>query len=76
MKPVEQETILGQAEVRQIFTFSKVGTIAGCYITEGSVKRASEVKKGFECGITIENYNDEKEEDILEAFEVRLVERQ
>ena len=103
MKPVEQETILGQAEVRQIFTFSKVGTIAGCYVTEGSVKRgaqcriirngvviytskikslrrekddASEVKKGFECGITIENYNDEKEEDIIEAFEVRLVERQ
>ena len=103
MKPVEQETILGQAEVRQIFTFSKVGTIAGCYVTEGSIKRgaqcriirngvviytskikslrrekddASEVKKGFECGITIENYNDEKEEDIIEAFEVRLVERQ
>ena len=102
MKPVEVEEVLGQAEVRQTFTASKIGTIAGCYITDGLVKRnalcriirdgvviysssikslkrekndASEVKKGFECGITIENFNDIHEGDIIEAYEIKLVER-
>ena len=102
MKPVEVEDVLGQAEVRQTFTASKIGTIAGCYITDGLVKRnalcriirdgvviysssikslkrekndASEVKKGFECGITIENFNDIHEGDIIEAYEIKLVER-
>ncbi len=102
MKPVEVEEVLGQGEVRQTFTASKIGTIAGCYITDGLVKRnalcriirdgvviysssikslkrekndASEVKKGFECGITIENFNDIHEGDIIEAYEIKLVER-
>ena len=102
MKPVEVEEVLGQAEVRQTFTASKIGTIAGCYITDGLVKRnalcriirdgvviysssikslkrekndASEVKKGFECGITIENFNDIHEGDIIEAYEIKLAER-
>ncbi len=102
MKPIEVEEVLGQAEVRQTFTASKIGTIAGCYITDGLVKRnalcriirdgvviysssikslkrekndASEVKKGFECGITIENFNDIHEGDIIEAYEIKLVER-
>lgn len=102
MKPVEVEEVLGQGEVRQTFTASKIGTIAGCYITDGLIKRnalcriirdgvviysssikslkrekndASEVKKGFECGITIENFNDIHEGDIIEAYEIKLVER-
>lgn len=102
MKPIEKEVIIGQAEVRSIFKASKVGTIAGCYVTDGCLKRdclirlirdgvviytgkisslkrfkddASVVKKDFECGLTIENYNDEKEYDIIEAYEIQLVER-
>ena len=102
MKPVEEEVVIGQAEVRSIFKASKVGTIAGCYVTEGYIKRdsmirlirdgvviytgkisslkrfkddASVVKKDFECGLTIENYNDEKEFDIIEAYEMQVVER-
>lgn len=102
MKPFEKEVIIGQAEVRSIFKASKVGTIAGCYVTDGCLKRdclirlirdgvviytgkisslkrfkddASVVKKDFECGLTIENYNDEKEYDIIEAYEIQLVER-
>ena len=102
MKPIEKEVVIGQAEVRSIFKASKVGTIAGCYVTEGYIKRdskirlirdgvviytgkisslkrfkddAREVKKDFECGLTIENYNDEKEYDIIEAYEMQIVER-
>jgi len=95
LDPVFEEKVIGEAEVRSIFKASKVGTIAGCYITNGMVTRNSEirlirdsiviytgkisslkrfkddvkeVKNGFECGITIENYNDIKEGDIIEAF--------
>ena len=102
MKPIEKEVVIGQAEVRSIFRASKVGTIAGCYVTDGYIKRdskirlirdgvviytgkisslkrfkddAREVKKDFECGLTIENYNDEKEFDIIEAYEMQIVER-
>ena len=102
MKPIEKEVVIGQAEVRSIFKASKVGTIAGCFVTDGCLKRdclirlirdgvviytgkisslkrfkddASVVKKDFECGLTIENYNDEKEYDIIEAYEIQLVER-
>lgn len=91
----EVEQYLGQAEVRQTFKVSKVGTIAGCYVIDGvinntslirvlrqgkiiyeskiaSLKRfkddAKEVKQGFECGITIENFNDIQEGDIIEAY--------
>ena len=98
MTPAElTESILGQAEVRQLFKVSKIGTIAGCMITDGIVKnnalcrimrdgvviyegklaslqrgkdQAKEVKAGFECGMTIENFNDEKVADIIEFYEM------
>lgn len=97
LDPVFEEKILGTAEVRQLFKFSKVGTIAGSYVTDGTIKNSSnariirdgivvfdgkissiqrekdsarEVKKGFECGITIEDYNDLKAGDIIEAYEM------
>jgi len=102
LEPTFEEKILGQAEVRKLFKFSKVGTIAGCYITDGIVRRdakarvirdgvviydgninsvarekdqVKEVKQGLECGITIENFNDIKENDIIEAYEVVEVKR-
>jgi translation initiation factor IF-2 len=96
LAPVYEEVITGQAEVRQTYKASKVGTIAGCYVTDGVVKRDSkvrlirdgiviytgnmgslrrfendvkEVTSGFECGLTIENFNDIKVGDLIEAFE-------
>ena len=102
LEPIFEEKVLGQAEVRKLFKFSKVGTIAGSYITSGIIRRdakarvirdgvviydgninsiarekdqVKEVKQGLECGITIENYNDIKEGDIIEAYEVVEVER-
>jgi translation initiation factor IF-2 len=95
LDPVYEEKVLGQAEVRQIFKASKIGTIAGCYVTSGSIIRNAdvrlirdsivvyegklsslkrfqddvrEVKTGYECGMTIENYNDIKEGDVIEAY--------
>ncbi len=100
--PEFEEQVIGQAEVRQTFKVSKVGTIAGCYVTEGKITRnagvriirdgivqyegeldtlkrfkddAKEVAKGYECGITIENYNDLKEGDVIEAFEMVEIKR-
>ena len=97
LEPEYVENVLGQAEVRKLFRFSKVGTIAGCYVTDGVIKRdakarvirdgiiindssvnsiargkdqVKEVKQGIECGITIENFNDIKEKDIIEAYEM------
>lgn len=94
LDPEYEEVVTGQAEVRNIFKLSKVGTIAGCYVSDGVINRDSlvriirdgiviyegkmaslrrfkddvkDVKEGFECGITIENYNDIKEGDIIEA---------
>ena len=94
LEPEYEEVVTGQAEVRNTFKLSKVGTIAGCYVTDGVIERnslvrvlrdgivifegkmaslkrfkddAKEVKAGFECGITIENFNDIKEYDIIEA---------
>ena len=102
LDPEYEESILGTAEVRKVFTFSKVGKIAGSYVTDGLIKStanirvirdgivlhdgkinalqrgkdvAKEVKKGFECGITLENYSDFKEGDILEAYEMVEVKR-
>lgn len=95
LDPVFKEVVIGNAEVRQTFKISDVGTIAGCYVTNGKVARnagvrvlrdnvvihdgklvslkrmkddAKEVASGYECGIQIENYNDIKEGDIIEAF--------
>ncbi|MGI6097987.1 MAG: translation initiation factor IF-2 [Dethiobacteria bacterium] len=101
LAPEYKEVILGQAEVRQIFKVSKLGTIAGCYVTNGQINRHAsvrvirdgkvvqeskidslrrfkddvrEVSSGFECGILLENFNDLKEGDILEAFTEEKVE--
>ena len=102
LDPEFEEKILGTAEVRKLFKFSKVGTIAGCYITDGIIRRDSkariirdgiiiydgkinsiarekdqvkEVKQGLECGITIENFNDIKENDVIEAYEMVEIKR-
>ncbi|MGM7701214.1 translation initiation factor IF-2 [Pseudalkalibacillus sp. Hm43] len=101
LDPVFQEKIIGQVEVRTTFKVSKVGTIAGCYVTEGKITRDSgvrlirdgvvifegevdtlkrykddtkEVATGYECGITLEKYNDIKEGDIIEAYVMEEVE--
>ena len=98
LDPEFEEKILGEAEIRKIFKFSKIGNIAGSYITNGIVKNGAlarvirdgvviasdekiaslqrekdtvkEVKKGFECGITLEKFNDFKEGDTIEAYEM------
>ena len=102
LDPEYEEKVLGTAEVRQLFKFSKVGTIAGCYVTDGVIKngekarvirdgiviydgniaslqrgkdKASEVKKGIECGITIENFNDIKEKDLIETYTMEEIKR-
>ena len=102
LDPVFEEKVIGEAEVRSIFKASKIGTIAGSYVTHGMISRncevrlirdsivvytgklsslkrfkddVKEVKTGFECGITIENYNDIKEGDIIEAFIMEKVTR-
>ena len=102
LDPEYEEKIIGQAEVRTTFKVSKVGTIAGSYVTEGKITRNSgirlirdgvvvfegeidvlkrfkddvkEVAQGYECGITIEKYNDIKEGDIIEAFIMEEINR-
>ena len=102
LDPEFEEKIIGQAEVRQTIKVSKVGTIAGSYVTDGKVTRDSgvrvirdnvvifegeldtlkrfkdevkEVAKGYECGITITNFNDIKEGDIIEAYIMEEVKR-
>ena len=100
LAPVFEEVVIGQAEVRQTYKVSKVGTIAGCMVTDGCIRKdcgvrliregvviytgklgslkrfqndAKEVQNGFECGMTIENFNDIKEGDIIEAYEDQQV---
>ena len=102
LEPIYEEKVLGRAEVRKLFKFSKVGTIAGTMVTDGIIKRDSqarvirdgiiiydgkinslarekdqvkEVKQGFECGITIENFNDIKEKDIIETYKMEEIKR-
>lgn len=102
LDPIYEEKIIGEAEVRQLFKFSKVGIIAGSYVTDGIIKRdakarvirdsvvmydgninsiqrekdsVKEVKKGLECGITVENFNDIKVGDTIEAYEMVEVKR-
>lgn len=98
LDPVYEEHILGSAVIRKIFKFSKIGNIAGSYITDGFVKNGAlarvirdgiiiasddsiaslqrekdtvkEVKKGFECGITLDKFNDFKEGDTIECYEM------
>ena len=96
LSPKYREVLLGHAEVRQIYKVSGVGTVAGCYVTDGKLQRkdcqvrlvrdgivvhegvlaslqrfkdqAKEVVSGYECGLTLEKYNDIKEGDVVEAF--------
>jgi translation initiation factor IF-2 len=102
LKPEEHEVELGQAEVRALFRVPRLGVIAGCYVTQGTIARDAqarlvrdgivvyegkigslrrfkddvrEVAQGYECGIGIENFQDVKEGDVIEAFEVREVAR-
>ncbi len=102
LDPEYEEIVIGEAEVRQLFHFSKVGNIAGCHVTSGVVRvntpcrvirdgivlattkvatlqrekdQAKEVKQGFDCGMTIEDFPDIKERDIIEVFEVKEVKR-
>ena len=101
LAPVYEEVVIGQAEVRQTYKVSKVGTIAGCMVTDGHITKdcsvrliregvviytgklgslrrfqndVKEVQNGFECGMTIENFNDIKEGDLIEAYEDQQVE--
>jgi len=101
LEPELEEQIIGQAEVRDTFRISKVGTIAGCYVTDGVIERdslvrvirdsivvyegklsslkrfkddARSVRAGYECGIGIQNYNDIKVGDIIEASKMKEVE--
>ncbi|MEG1770264.1 MAG: translation initiation factor IF-2, partial [Comamonas sp.] len=102
LAPEQREEIIGMAEIRTVFVATKIGTIAGSYITSGQVTRnarfrllrenvviytgeiesikrlkddVKEVKEGFECGIKLKNYNDIKEGDVLEVFEIKEIAR-
>ena len=102
LEPLYEEKVIGSAEVRKLFKFSKVGTIAGTMVLTGSVRRdakarvirdgvivydgeintiarekdqVKEVNHGIECGITIENFNDIKVGDIIEAYEIVEIKR-
>ncbi len=95
LAPTFREEVLGHAEIRQTFKVSKVGTIAGCRVTDGKITRnasvrvvrdgivvydgllaslkrfkddAKEVDSGYECGLSVENFNDIKEGDVIEAY--------
>ncbi|HIV75741.1 MAG TPA: translation initiation factor IF-2 [Candidatus Pseudogracilibacillus intestinigallinarum] len=102
LDPEFEEQVVGQAEVRETFKVSKIGTIAGSFVTDGKITRNSsvriirdgivlfegellalkrfkddvrEVDAGYECGITVKNFNDIKTGDIIEAFEMVEIER-
>jgi translation initiation factor IF-2 len=102
LKPESRETILGHAEIREIFSVPKIGRIAGCMVVDGLFRRNSkvrllrdniviydgmlgslrrfkddvrEVKEGFECGMSIENYGDIRQGDVIEAYEIEEVAR-
>ena len=102
LAPTVEERVLGRAEVRRLFRIPKVGTVAGCYVTEGVVRRSAkvrlirdnvvvyegevgslkrfkddvrEVREGLECGISIQNYNDLKEGDVIEFYVLEEVAR-
>ncbi len=102
LEPEFKEVVLGYADVRETFKVSSVGTIAGCYVTQGKITRnaqlrvvrdgiiihegrvgslkrfkddAKEVSENFECGLSIEGFNDIKEGDVIECFTMEEVER-
>lgn len=102
LEPIYEEKVTGEAEIRQIFKFSKIGNIAGSHVINGTLKNGSdarlirdgivlytgkirsiqhekdqvkEVSKGMDCGITLENYQDIKEKDIIETFDLVEIQR-
>ena len=102
LSPERKEVQLGMVEVREVYRISKVGTVAGCYVLDGVVRRGAkirllrdsvvihegeldslkrfkddvrEVKGGFECGLSIKNFNDINQGDQLEVYEVVEVSR-
>jgi translation initiation factor IF-2 len=102
LKPESRESILGHAEIREIFNVPKIGKIAGCMVTDGLFRRnsrvrllrdnvvvydgtlgslrrfkddAREVKEGFECGMSIDNYTDIRQGDVIESYEIEEVAR-
>ncbi len=102
LDPEYQEVILGNAEVREVYKISNVGTIAGCYVQNGKMQRNSEVRiiregivvfesalsslkrfkddvkevsSGYECGLSIDKFNDIKEGDIIECFKMEAIKR-
>ncbi len=102
LEPSSEEHVVGAAEVRETFKISRIGTIAGCYVTQGKIKRNNqirvvrddveiydgsiaslkrfkedtrEVASGFECGIQVDNFNDIKVGDVIEAYEMVEVKR-
>jgi translation initiation factor IF-2 len=102
LSPERKESVIGLVEVREVFRITKVGTVAGCYVLDGIVKRGSsvrllrnnvvihtgeldslkrfkddvkEVKSGFECGLSLRNFNDVEVGDQLEVFEMVEVAR-
>jgi len=103
LDPELREVILGRVEVRKVFKASKLGNIAGCYVTEGKISRdagirlirdgivilegkvdslkrfkddVKEVLQGYECGLTLENYQDIREGDTIEAFITEQIKRE
>jgi translation initiation factor IF-2 len=103
LAPASRETITGHAEIREVFTITKVGKIAGCRVVDGIIRRGArlrllrddvvihegplgslrrfkddvrEVREGFECGIGVEGYQDIREGDVIEAYEVEEVARE
>jgi translation initiation factor IF-2 len=102
LEPTLQEKVLGRVEVRQVFTVSGIGQVAGCFVTDGKILRgararllrdhvvvhdgriaslkrfkddAREVQSGYECGMSLEGYQDVKTGDVIEAYEVEQVAR-
>jgi len=100
LAPVLREKVMGKAEVRQVFTIPKAGTVAGSFVLDGKLIRKAqvrlirdsiviytgrigslrrfkedvgEVEKGYECGITIDGYQDIREKDVIEAFEIEQI---
>ncbi|HSA82425.1 MAG TPA: translation initiation factor IF-2 [Geminicoccaceae bacterium] len=102
LSPTARETTLGHAEIREVFSITKIGKIAGCMVTDGLIRRGArvrlvrddvvihdgalgslkrfkedvrEVREGFECGIGIEGYNDIRQSDVIEAYEIEQIAR-
>jgi translation initiation factor IF-2 len=102
LAPTARETTLGHAEIREVFSITKIGKIAGCMVTDGLIRRGArvrlvrddvvihdgalgslkrfkedvrEVREGFECGIGIEGYNDIRQGDVIEAYEIEQIAR-